>query len=115
MNTTLNHRVTIYVPSTYEGNKPARRMARKATAHTARVFSALFGGATATTARGYWMSDKHGLIGETQTLVFSACTEADKEKHTARVIDTARALCRWMKQEAVTVEIDGVLQFVTAE
>ena len=55
MNTTLNHRVTIYVPSTYEGNKPARRMARKATAHT------------------------------------------------------ARALCRWMKQEAVTVEIDGVL------
>ena len=24
MNTTLNHRVTIYVPSTYEGNKPAR-------------------------------------------------------------------------------------------
>lgn len=82
MNTTLNHRVTIYVPSTYEGNKPARRMARKATAHTARVFSALFGGATATTAR---------------------------------VIDTARALCRWMKQEAVTVEIDGTLQFVTAE
>ena len=67
MSTTLNHRVTIYVPSTYDGNKPARRMARKATAHTARV------------------------------------------------IDTARALCRWMKQEAVTVEIDGVLQFVTAE
>lgn len=115
MNTTLNHRVSIYVPSTYEGNKPARRMARKATAHTARVFSALFGGATATQAAGYWVSDTRGLIKETQTLVFSACTEADKEKHTARVIDTARALCRWMKQEAVTVEIDGVLQFVTAE
>lgn len=60
MNTTLNHRVTIYVPSTYEGNKPARRMARKATAHT------------------------------------------------------ARALCRWMKQEAVTVEINNTLYFVEA-
>lgn len=79
MYTTLNHRVTIYVPSTYEGNKPARRMARKATAHTARVFSALFGGATATKAAGYWVSDTKGLTKETQTLVFSACTEADKE------------------------------------
>ena len=114
MNTTLNHRVTIYVPSTYEGNKPARRMARKATAHTARVFSALFGGATATTATGYWMSNTKGLIPEKQNLIFAACTTADREKHLADVLTIAKAICKYMKQEAVTVDNNGTLLFVGA-
>lgn len=110
----LNHRIAVYVPSTFDGNKPARMMQRKATKKAARRLSALFGGATQTKALGYWVSSEKGLISERQNIVFSACTEQDKESKQEAVLTFARALCKWMKQEAVTVEIDGTMEFVEA-
>ena len=68
----LTDRVTIYVPSTTEGNKPAKGLQKKVTKHTAKVFSRIFGGATSYKARGYWNSSEKGLIAD--------CTEADREK-----------------------------------
>lgn len=114
MNTELNNRVSIYVPSTTDGNKPAKRLQKKVTKHTARVFSRIFGGATAYKARGYWNSSEKGLIAEEQNIIFSACTEADREKNTARVFSLAKFICKYMKQEAVTVEINNTLYFVEA-
>lgn len=110
----LNHRIVVYVPSTYDGDKPARMMQRRATKKAARRLSQLFGGATQTKALGYWVSSEKGLISERQNIVFSACTEQDKESKQEAVLTFARALCKWMKQEAVTVEIDGELQFIEA-
>lgn len=110
----LNHRISVYVPSTYEGNKPARMMQRRATKKAARRLSQLFGGATATNALGYWVSSEKGLIAEKQVIVYSACTEEDKQTKLQAVLTFAQALCKWMKQEAVTVEIDGELTFIEA-
>ena len=114
MENALNHKICIYVPSTYEGNKPAKRMQKKAVKKAAVRFSRLFGGATATPAKGFWFSSEKGLIPEAQTLVYSYCTEADKTAHLESVKTFAKALCKWMKQEAVTVEVDNTMQFVEA-
>lgn len=110
----LTDRITIYVPSTKDGNKPAKGLQKRVTKHTARVFSRIFGGATAYKARGYWNSSEKGLIAEEQNIIFSACTEADREKNTARVFSLAKFICKYMKQEAVTVEINNTLYFVEA-
>ena len=110
----LTDKVTIYVPSTKEVNKPAKRLQKKVSKHVAKKFSCMFGGCTQQTANGFWMSDTKGLIAEKQNLIFAACTKADREKHLQDVLTIAKAICKYMKQEAVTVEIDGVLQFVTA-
>jgi hypothetical protein len=110
----LTDRVTIYVPSTTDGNKPAKRLQKKVSKHVAKKFSCMFGGCTQQAATGYWMSDKKGLIPEKQNLIFAACTTADREKNTARVFSLAKFICKYMKQEAVTVEINNTLYFVEA-
>ena len=108
----LNHKICIYIPSTFDGNKPAKRMQRKATAKACKRFSQMFGGATTTKAVGFWFSSEKGLIPEAQNLVYSYCTEADKTAHLDTVLTFAKAVCKYMKQEAVSVEIDGVLNFI---
>jgi hypothetical protein len=89
-------------------------MQRRATKKAAARLSVLFGGCTTTQAVGYWMSDTKGLIAENQTLVYSNTTEEGKTAHLDTVRDFARAICRYMRQEAVTVEVDGELEFIEA-
>jgi len=110
----LTHKITLFVPSTYEGNKPAKRLQKKVARKAASRFSVLFGGATATNAVGFWMSKEKGLIPEKQILISSNCTASDKAAKLENVLSFAKAICKYMKQEAVSVEIDNVLQFVEA-
>lgn len=112
--TMLTDRVTIYVPSTTDGNRPAKRLQKKVSKHVAKKFSCMFGGCTQQTANGFWMSDTKGLIAEKQNLIFAACTPQDREKHLADVLTIAKAICKYMKQEAVTVDNNGTLLFVEA-
>lgn len=108
----LTHRISVFIPSTVDGNKPAKRLAKRETKRAAKYFCIYFGGCTAQRAAGYWISDTKGLIQETQTVVFSQCTETDKEAHTAKVLAYAKRLARRMRQEAVTVQIDNEMQFI---
>lgn len=110
----LTHKISLFVPSTYEGDKPAKRMQRKAVKKAASRFSRYFGGATAQQAHGFWFSAEKGLIEEKQVIVYSYCTEADKAANLENVRTFAKSVCRWMKQEAVTLEIDNTLQFIEA-
>ena len=110
----LNHKICVYIPSTYDGNKPAKRMQKAVTKKAAKRFSILFGGATAQQAHGFWVSGEKGLIAEKQVIVYSNCTESDKVSKSEAVRTFAQAVCKVMKQEAVTVEIDGVMEFIEA-
>lgn len=110
----LDNKITIYIPSTIDGNKPARRAQRKETKRAATFFCTYFGGATATRAEGYYTSPEKGLIKESQNLIYSACTTADLEKHTAKVMAYAKRLCRRMKQECITVEVNNAMYLVEA-
>lgn len=112
METKLNHKVTIYIPSTIDGNKPARREQRKQTKKAMREFSAMFGGATKTAAVGAWISETKGLITERQNLVYSY-TDCDTLKSNVdKVKALAERLRQEMKQECVSLEIDNELQFI---
>lgn len=108
----LTHRISLFIPSTVDGNRPAKRQAKREAKRAARYLCNYFGGATQQEAKGYWMSDQKGLIEEAQTVIYSQCTEEAKEAHTAKVKAYARRLARRMRQEAVTVQIDNEMIFI---
>lgn len=69
---TLPQRVALYVPSTTDTDKPTDNAAQ--VERVARAFCGWFGGATAQESTGFWMSDTAGLVRESVTIVFAACT-----------------------------------------
>lgn len=106
----LDHRIAIYVPGTVDTDKAADN--RQQVERVAGEFSRMFGGATANTAAGYWMSENAGLVAESTTIVYAACTAQQLEKHLAEVVELARQIKREMRQEAVSAEIDGTLYII---
>lgn len=106
----LDHRVSVYVPGTINTNQQADN--RQQVEHVAAEFSRMFGGATATTATGYWMSESAGLVAEATTIVYAACTAGQLDEHLADVVEIAQQIKREMQQEAVSCEIDGTLYII---
>ena len=99
----LDSRVAIYVPSTTETDHPTDN--RQQVEEVAAKLSAMFGGATATEARGYWVSQSAGLV-------YSNAAAEDIERHGAEIVAICRKIKREMKQEAVSLEINGELFLV---
>lgn len=112
METKLNHKVTIYVPSTMDGNRPARREQRRQTKRVLQEFSTIFGGATKTAAVGAWISETKGMITEKQNLVYSYtdCNTLNSNMDKIRAI--AERLRNEMRQECISLEVDSELQFI---
>lgn len=106
----LSHKVTVYVPSTVDVNKPVDNSAQ--VERVAAALSGWFGGATSTPALGYWLSPASGLVAEKTVVVFAYAAEADLEAHIGDVVELAESLKVEMGQEAVAVEIDGEMYFV---
>ena len=106
----LRHRVAVYVPGTNGVNTAAdnARYVKMAAA----TLSNLFGGATATPAIGYWMSDAAGLVEEKTTIVYAYAAGADLERGLDVVIDFCADMRAELQQEAVSLEIDGALYFI---
>ena len=110
--TTLKNKVEIYVPSTYDGNKPARIMQAFKVKKIAKALAAMFGGATATRAEGYYISETKGLIKEKQMIVFACCDDAGLIQYKEQVKQLAENLRDEMKQEAITITINGEMSFI---
>ena len=110
--TTLKNKVEIYVPSTYNGNKPARIMQALKVKKIAKALASMFGGATATKAEGYYISDTKGLIKEKQMIVFACCDDAGLIQYEEQVKQLAGELRDEMKQEAITITINGEMSFI---
>ena len=108
----LNHRVTLYVPSTENVKiKLSEVASRQFVERTLRFLSELFGGATAVQASGSWLAGNGGLVIESVTLVYSFTITLN--------VDSLQAIRQYavqirdeLGQEAVAVEIDGKLYFV---
>lgn len=109
---TLRHKVTVYVPATCGVATACDNTAQVEA--TARFLAERFGGATASPAVGYWLSDTVGLVAERTTVVFAFAAEADLLEHAESVVEYCRTLCREMGQEAVALEVDGAMHFVEA-
>lgn len=106
----LDSRVAIYVPSTTDTDHPTDN--RQQVEEVAAKLSAMFGGATATEARGYWVSQSAGLVGEAVTIVYSNAAAEDIENHAAEIVAICHKIKNEMKQEAVSLEINGELFLV---
>lgn len=100
-------RVAIYVPSTTDVNKAAAEEAAKMAGYTAEQLSKLFGGATATNAAGYWLSDNAGLVAEDVKIIYANVTEKELDEHAEEVLELAEFIKKEMKQEGILIEISG--------
>lgn len=109
---TLKNKVEIYVPSTYNGNKPARILQAIKVKKIAKALAAMFGGATATKAEGYYISDTKGLIKERQMIVFACCDDEGLIQYTEQVKNLAAGLRDEMKQESIAITINGAMSFI---
>lgn len=106
----FNHSFRIYVPSTVDVSRPVDNSA--AVAGCLSFLSGLFGGATAIDAAGAWISDSAGLVREKITICYAFTTLRGFLRGRRAVLDYAKNLRDEMKQDAVSVEIDGRLYFV---
>ena len=110
----FNHRISIYIPSTKNGNQPAPADLIAKWVKSAKIkFAKLFGGYTAHKAVGGWVSLNHGLIEESVTLITSH-TDDDGLDRISEVEEFAATVAEALGQEAVTIEVDNSLQFVGA-
>lgn len=110
----LNHKVAVYVPSTVNGNQPAPSETIDKWVRAAKIaLASLFGGITSYRAEGGWISPEHGLIEESVTIV-QAFTNEDGLVHVAKLRQLAKDIAIDMGQEAVSLEINGTLNFIMA-
>lgn len=106
----LDCRVAIYVPSTVNVNEPTDNKAQ--VLNTIKRLSELFGGATASEAVGGWVSQAGETVLERVTIVYAFCTSDQLHKHFNDVYGIAVGIRDEMKQEAVTLEVNGQVKFV---
>lgn len=103
----MPYKYTIYVPGTSFGEKKDN----VSTAHQiAWQMSKLFGGCTVTNGFGYWVSDSGELISEEVYIASSSSTFSDFSPH---IVEIAIEMGRSLGQEAVSVELNGVLTIIT--
>lgn len=107
----LSHSFKIYVPSTTDVNLTVDN--RQQIENTLQFLSRLFGGATSYDARGAWVSQSAGLVLENVCICVGFCSLAQKIKFRRAVVAYCRNLCKDMQQEAISLEIDGRLFFIS--
>lgn len=106
----LSSSVAIYVPGTIDVNKEIDN-----SEHVTLVMSKLsewFGGATASDARGGWVSPAAGLVVEKVTIIYAFCKEIDLQNRFEDIIQLCSQIRDEMKQEAVTLEVNGQIAFI---
>lgn len=106
----LPQRVALYVPGT-QGTATATDNAAQVERVASR-FCEMFGGATAQQSAGYWLSDTAGLVRESVTIVFAACTADQLRERLPDVLNLAQQIKAEMQQEAVTITIDQKMYII---
>lgn len=106
----LSSRITLYIPATKDINQEIDNA--EYVDQAASLLADLFGGSTSTPALGYWVSANKGLIKEKTDLVFAYCSDKDLQEKIDEVIDFCIALKVELKQEAVSLEINGEMYFI---
>jgi hypothetical protein len=106
----LDSKVSIYVPSTYDVNQPVNNDAR--VMEIIKELSGLFGGATASDAVGGWVTASGETVIERVKIVYSFCTGDQLKTNIDKILEICEGLKREMKQEAVTLEINGQVKFI---
>jgi hypothetical protein len=108
----LEHKVTLYIPSTKNVSEALAVSEKNSIIADALAFlSKQFGGATALEAKGAWISESGDLVTESVTLVYSFSGQFGETEHKI-VWAYAEGLKEKLSQEAIAVEIDNKLYFI---
>ena len=105
----LTEKVAVIVPSTIDVNKEIDN--KEAVRAVLMSLSNLFGGASAIEQEGGWVSQTHGLVVESNTMVYAYASELTNDDLN-HVYTLAEQLAYNMNQEAIAVEINNNLYFV---
>ena len=106
----FKHSFRVYIPSTVGVNNAVDNAG--AVAGCLSFLSSRFGGATAIDASGAWVSESAGLVLEKGTICYAFTNLRGLLSGRRAVLDYAKKVRDEMKQEAVSVEIDGRLYLV---
>lgn len=106
----LDCKVSVYVPSTTNVNQPIDSTEK--VLETIKKLSTIFGGATASNAFGGWVSKTGEVVTEKVTIVYSFCSSEQLAKNIETIYGICQDLKTSMKQEAITLEINGQVKFV---
>lgn len=106
----LSAKVAIYVPGTCGVDTAADTSFM--VDRVAAALSAMFGGATAQKAAGFWCSNVAGLVKENTTIVYAFCDPAALNDHVGDIVTIAQDIKRELQQEAVSLELDGSLYII---
>lgn len=105
----LSDKISIYIPSTVAVDNTADTSSVLDEAMT--LFSELFGGVTVYKALGGWMSREKGLVKEEIHIVSSFSMELSTSDINI-VKQFAQEIKEELKQEAVSIEVNGELLFI---
>lgn len=104
----LSNEVAVFVPSTLGESSADPALISRIVDQALTELSLVNGGATVTSGVGAWLSHDGKLVKESVTIVSSNCEKITSQ--TLRTLAKLRRLVRKsMKQEAVTVRVNGVL------
>lgn len=106
----LDSKVAIYVPSTINVDEVTNN--EKQVLNIIRELSTLFGGATASDAVGGWVAENGNTIIEKVKIVYSFCTTEQLKDNIDKILQICENLKTEMKQEAITLEINGQVKFI---
>lgn len=107
-----NHKIALFIPSTIHVSEFAAPELIAQWIKRAKIeFAELFGGFTSYEALGGWMSAQ-GLVEEPVTVV-SSFTDDNGLDHLGEVRLLAEELAMALFQEAVAIEIDSQMEFIS--
>ena len=106
----MDNKVSIYVPSTVNINQRINN--KKQVVSIIKQMSLLFGGATLYKCTGGWVTDTGDIVTERINIVYSFCDKKSLQNNLSNVINICQQIKKDMKQEAVTLEINGKATFI---
>ena len=106
----MDNKVSIYVPSTVNVNQRINN--KKQVVSIIKQMSLLFGGATSYECVGGWVADSGDIVTEQINIVYSFCDKKSLNNNLANVINICQQIKKEMKQEAVTLEVNGKATFI---
>ncbi len=102
---TLSESIKIYIPSTVDVNSEIDN--KIFVTNTETKLSKIFGGTTTINGVGCWVSEKVGLVRESVKIVNSFTSLEGLDKHISEVIEICENLKSDMKQEGISLEVQG--------
>lgn len=106
----LSCQVRVYIPSTINVKESFDSSEWKN--KTLTFLSNSFGGATASSALGAWISNQGELIKEDVTLVFAYATQDQLESKIDDVYNFCLSMKLALRQEAIALEVNGELYLI---